>query len=150
MGDRYKRSDINEILIGFSTWDTVYRYWIRYIDVVSYLIDIVIRDIDIGYVLMIWVMTISIRLSSVSILDILSLCPQGRSYSTSIRVLDLNDPPAGTCVRSSAFRRAAHSRCAVATASARRIRERPAKTARRTASVWRCSLTLYAVAAPLL
>jgi hypothetical protein len=37
-------------------------------------IDTVILDTDMGYGLMIWEMTVSIRSSSVSIWDILSLC----------------------------------------------------------------------------
>jgi len=40
MGDPYGRSDINEISIGFSIWNMVYRLGIRYIDMVIYHIDI--------------------------------------------------------------------------------------------------------------
>ena len=42
---------------------------------VIYHIDMVILDIDMGYGLMIWEMKVSIRSSSVSMWDILSLCP---------------------------------------------------------------------------
>ena len=73
MGDRYGRSDINEISIGISIWDMGYRHGIWYIDMVIYHIDMVILDIDMGYGLMIWEMIVSIRSSSVSIWDILSL-----------------------------------------------------------------------------
>ena len=38
-------------------------------------IDMVILDIDVGYWLMIWEMTVSIWSSWISIWDILSLCP---------------------------------------------------------------------------
>jgi hypothetical protein len=41
---------------------------------VFYHIDTVILDIDMGYGLMIWEMTVSIWSSSISIWDILSLC----------------------------------------------------------------------------
>jgi len=48
MGNRYGRSDINEISIGLSKWNMVYRYGIWYIDMVIYHIDMVILDIDMG------------------------------------------------------------------------------------------------------
>jgi len=51
-----------------------HRYGIWYIDTIIYHIDMVILDIDMGYGLMIWEMTVLIRSSSVSIWDILSLC----------------------------------------------------------------------------
>jgi len=44
---------------------------------VIYHIDMVILDIDMGYGLMIWEMTVSIRSSPKSLWDILSLCPTG-------------------------------------------------------------------------
>jgi hypothetical protein len=71
VGDRNGRSDINEISILISIWDMVYRFWIRYIDMVIYHIDMVILDLDMGYELMIWEITVSIRSSSISIWDIL-------------------------------------------------------------------------------
>jgi len=74
MGDRYGRSDINEISIRISKWDMGYRFGIRYIDMVIYHIDMVILDIDMGYGLMIWEMTVSIWSSSVSMFEFLSLC----------------------------------------------------------------------------
>ena len=49
MGDRYGRSDINEITIGMSIWDMGYRFGTRYIDMVIYHIDMVILEIDMGY-----------------------------------------------------------------------------------------------------
>jgi len=52
---------------GLSMWDMGYRLGIRDIDIVIYHIDMVIQDIDAGYGLMIWEMTVSIW-------DILSLC----------------------------------------------------------------------------
>jgi hypothetical protein len=73
MGYRYGRSDINAISIGISICDMEYRFGIRYIDMVVYHIDNVILDIDLGYGLMIWEMTVSIRSSWRSIWDILSL-----------------------------------------------------------------------------
>jgi len=75
MGDRYGRSDVNGISIGISIWIMDYRYGIRHINIymVIYNIDTVILDIDIGYGLMIWEMTVSIWSSSISIWDILSL-----------------------------------------------------------------------------
>ena len=73
MGDRYGRSDINEISIGISIWDMGYRFGIQYIDMVIYHIDMFILDIDMGYGLMIWEMTVSIRSSPISVWDILSL-----------------------------------------------------------------------------
>jgi hypothetical protein len=48
IGDRYGRSDINEISTGLSIWNMVYRFGIRYIDMVIYRIDMVILDIDMG------------------------------------------------------------------------------------------------------
>ena len=77
MGDRYGRSDINETSMGLSIWDVCYRY--RYIDMVIYHIDTVILDIDMGYGLMIWDMTVSIWEMTISIWDILSLW--SRHYS---------------------------------------------------------------------
>ena len=47
----------------------VYRYGIRYVDMVIYRIDMVIQDIETGYGLMIWEMTVSIRTSPISIWD---------------------------------------------------------------------------------
>jgi len=46
-------------------------------DMVIYHIDMVILDIDMGYGLMIWEMTVSIWLSPISNWDILSLCSPG-------------------------------------------------------------------------
>jgi hypothetical protein len=59
MGDRYGRSDINEISMGISLWDMGYQFGIRYIDMVIYHIDMVILDMDMGYGLMIWSSRIS-------------------------------------------------------------------------------------------
>ena len=59
---------------GISIWDVGYRYRIWYIDRVIYHIVMVILDIDMGYGLMIWEMTISIWSSWRSIWDNLSLC----------------------------------------------------------------------------
>jgi hypothetical protein len=73
MGDRYGRSDINEISIGISMRDMDYRYGIWYIDMVINHIDMVGLDIDMGYELMIWEMKVSIRSSPISIWDVLSL-----------------------------------------------------------------------------
>jgi hypothetical protein len=73
MGDRYGRSDINEISIEISIWDMCNRYGIWYIDMVIHHIDMVILDIDMEYGLMIWEMTVSIRSTPISIWDILSL-----------------------------------------------------------------------------
>jgi hypothetical protein len=73
MGDRYARSDINEISIGLSIWDMGYRIETLYIDMVIRHIDMVILDIDMGYGLMMTVWTWS---SSISTWDILSLCRQ--------------------------------------------------------------------------
>jgi len=50
MGDRYGRSDVNEISIGFSIWNMVYRYGIWCIDIVIYHIEMVI----LGYRCGIW------------------------------------------------------------------------------------------------
>jgi hypothetical protein len=74
MGDRYERSDINEISIGLSIWNMGYRFGIRYIDMVIYHIGMVILDIDRGYGLMIWEMTVLIWSSWRSTWDISSFC----------------------------------------------------------------------------
>jgi len=74
MGDRYERSDINGISTGVSIWDMGYRFGLRYSDMVIYHIDMVILDIDMGYGLMMWEMTVTIRSSPIWIWDILSLC----------------------------------------------------------------------------
>ena len=63
VGYRYGRTDVNEISIGLSIWDMDDRFGIRYIDMVIYM---VILDIDMGYRLMIWEMTVSIRSSPIS------------------------------------------------------------------------------------
>ena len=69
------RSDVNKgISIGISIWVMGYRYGSRCIDMVMYHDDMVILDIDMGYGLMIWEMTVSIWSSPISIWDILSLC----------------------------------------------------------------------------
>ena len=47
-GDRYGRSDINEISIGISIWNMCYRFGLQYIDIVIYHIDMVISHIDMG------------------------------------------------------------------------------------------------------
>jgi hypothetical protein len=84
MGDRYGRSDVNEISMvisiwnmgyrhGISLWDMGYRYGIWYVDMIIYHIDMVILDIDMAYGLMTWEMTVSIRSSGRSMWDILSL-----------------------------------------------------------------------------
>jgi len=54
-------------------WDLGYRLGIQYIDMVIYHNGMVILDIDMGYGLMIWEMTVSMQSSPVSIWDILSL-----------------------------------------------------------------------------
>jgi len=74
VGDQCGRSDINGISVGMSIWDMGYRFGMRYIDMIIYHIVMVILDIDMGYGLMIRQMTVSIRSSSASIWDILSLC----------------------------------------------------------------------------
>jgi len=74
MGDRYGRSDINEVSIGLSIWNMGNRYGIWVVDMFIYHIDMVILDIDVGYGLMIWEMTVSIWEMTTSIWDILSLC----------------------------------------------------------------------------
>jgi hypothetical protein len=56
---RYGRSDVNEISIGLSLWNMLYRYGLWYIDMVIYHIDMVILDIDMGYGLMMWEITVS-------------------------------------------------------------------------------------------
>jgi len=71
-GDRYGRSDINGISIVISIWDMGYRYGILVIDIVIHHIDKIILDIDFGYGLMIWEMTVSIWSSWKSIWAILS------------------------------------------------------------------------------
>ena len=48
MGDRYGRSDINEISIVISIWNMGYRFGIRYMDMVIYHIDMAISHIDMG------------------------------------------------------------------------------------------------------
>ena len=73
VGDPYGRSDIDGISIGLSIWNLVYQCGIWYIDMVTYHIDMVIPDIDMGHGLMIWELTVSIQSSSISIWDILSL-----------------------------------------------------------------------------
>jgi len=80
MGDRYGRSDIN----GISIWDTGYRFGIRYVDMFIYHIDMVILDIDMGYGLMKWEMTVSIRSFPISIRDILSLWRRAPTRSGSL------------------------------------------------------------------
>jgi len=50
-----------------------YGIWDRYVDMVIQNIDMVILDIDIGYGISLWEMTVSILSSCISILDILSL-----------------------------------------------------------------------------
>jgi hypothetical protein len=49
MGDRYGRSDINEISIGMPIWDMGYRFGTWVIVMVIYHIDTVISHIDMGY-----------------------------------------------------------------------------------------------------
>jgi len=73
MGDRYGRSDINEISIGSSIWNISCRFRIRYVNMIIYHIDMVILEIDMGDGVMIWEMIVSIRSSPISIWDILSL-----------------------------------------------------------------------------
>ena len=72
MGDRYGRSDVNGIFMGVSIWVMGFRYGIWYVDMVFSHIDMIILDIEMGYGLMIWEMTVSIRSFSVSIWVILS------------------------------------------------------------------------------
>jgi len=55
-------------------WNVVYRYGMWSIDMVIDHIDMVILDIDMGYGLMMWEMTVSILSSPISIWDIVSLC----------------------------------------------------------------------------
>ena len=69
MGDRYGRPDVNDISVGSSILNMMYRYGIRYIDMVIYHIDMVILDIDMGYGRMIWEKTVTIWSSSISIWD---------------------------------------------------------------------------------
>ena len=73
MGYRYGMSDINGISMWVSIWNLGYRDGIWVIDMVIHHIDMVILDIDMGYRLMIWEMTVSILSSWISIGDILSL-----------------------------------------------------------------------------
>jgi len=77
--------------IGISIWDMCYRYEIWYINMVVYHIDMVILDVVMGYGLMIWEMKVSIRSSSISIWDILSLCL--RDLVRHDRLLVLRDGP---------------------------------------------------------
>jgi hypothetical protein len=63
-----------DIDMGLSTWDMGYRFGIPHFDMFIYNVDMVILNIDLGYGLMIWEMTVSILSSSVSRWDILSLC----------------------------------------------------------------------------
>ena len=49
MGYQYGILDINEISIMVSIWNMGYRYGIWYIDMVTHHIDMVILDIDMGY-----------------------------------------------------------------------------------------------------
>ena len=48
MGDRYGRSDINEISMGISIWNMGYQFGIQYMVMVIYHIDMVISHIDMG------------------------------------------------------------------------------------------------------
>jgi len=73
MGDRHGTSDINKISIEISIWDMGYRYGKWYITMVIHHIDMIILDIDMGYGLMIWEMTVSIWSSPISIWHVLSL-----------------------------------------------------------------------------
>jgi hypothetical protein len=57
-----------------------YQYGIWYIDMEMHHIDMVILDIDMGYGLMIWHMTVSILSSWISIWDILSHWSSGVSW----------------------------------------------------------------------
>jgi len=75
MGYRYGISDINGISIWVSIWNMGYRYGIWVIDMIIHRIDMVILDIDMGYGISIWEMTVSILSSWISIWDILSLRP---------------------------------------------------------------------------
>jgi hypothetical protein len=76
MGNRYGRLDVDEISIGLSIWNMVYGYgiWCVAVDTVISHIDMVILDIDMGYGLMIWEMTVLIWEMTISTWDILSLC----------------------------------------------------------------------------
>ena len=65
------------ISISISIWDMCYRYEIWYVDMVIHHIDMVILDIDMGYGLMIWEMTVSILSSWISMWDTWSLCSVG-------------------------------------------------------------------------
>jgi len=65
MGDRYGRSDTNELSIGISIWNMGYQCWTWYIDMVSYHIDMVgnrygIWADDMGDGVSIWSSLISI------------------------------------------------------------------------------------------
>jgi len=84
MGDRYGRSDVNDISIMLSIWNMVYRYGIWFVDmVINHHIDMVFLNIDMGYGLMIWGMTVSICSSpdtvifhiDMAYLDTLALLP---------------------------------------------------------------------------
>jgi len=48
MGDRYGRSNINEISIGISIWNMRYPFGIWYVDMVIYHIDMVTLHFDMG------------------------------------------------------------------------------------------------------
>jgi len=65
--------------MNFDMGYVAYRFGIRYIDICIFHIDMVILAIDMGYGLLIWEMTVSIRSSSISIWDILSLWLENRS-----------------------------------------------------------------------
>ena len=66
-------SDINGMSIWVLIWYMGYRYGMWYIDTVIHHIDMVILDIDMGYGILIWEMTVSMLSSWISIWDILSL-----------------------------------------------------------------------------
>jgi len=72
VGDRYGRSDVNRISIRMSKWNMGHQNGIWYIDMVIYRnhIDMVILDIDTGFGLLMWEMTVSIWSSPISIWDI--------------------------------------------------------------------------------
>jgi hypothetical protein len=72
MGCRYGTSDINGISIGISIRNMGHPCGIWYIDMVMYHINMVILDIDMGYGLMMWKMTVLIQSSPISIWDIMS------------------------------------------------------------------------------
>ena len=60
-------SDINGISIEISIWDMGYRYGIWYIDMDIHHMDMVILDIEKGFGISIWEMTVSIWSSTISI-----------------------------------------------------------------------------------